>query len=123
MKSFLIVGCGGFVGAGLRHLVAVAIQRWPRFAGGWPMPLTVNVVGCLLVGALSGLAESRDWLTPGVRLFLVVGLLGGFTTFSAFGLELFAMVRGAEMVRALANAAAHLVLGLAAVALGYWIGR
>ena len=123
MKSWMIVGCGGFLGAGLRHLVAVAVQRWPHQLGGWPMPLTVNILGCFLVGALTGLAESHDWVTPSLRLFLVVGLLGGFTTFSAFGLDLFTLVRGAEFARAVATTAAHLVLGLAAVALGYWMGR
>ena len=123
MKSWLIVGCGGFLGAGTRHLVAVAAERWPHPLGGLPMPLTVNILGCFLVGLLTGLAESRDWITPPLRLFLVVGFLGGFTTFSAFGLDLFTLVRGAEFARAVINMAAHLVLGLTAVALGYWIGR
>ncbi len=123
MKSWLIVGCGGFLGAGARHLVAVAAERWPHPLGGLPMPLTVNIVGCLLVGLLTGLADSHDWITPGLRLFLVVGFLGGFTTFSSFGLDLFTLVREAEFARAVAITAAHLVLGLAAVALGYWLGR
>ncbi len=103
--------------------MAVSTQRWPCYAAGLSMPLTVNLIGCLAVGLLTGLAQSRDLLTPGLRLFLVVGLLGGLTTISAFGLEIFGILRGAEIFKAFASVVAHLVLGLAAVAVGFWVGR
>ena len=81
--------------------------------------LTVNVVGCFLIGVVGGVAAYRGAFDPQLRLFLVVGLLGGFTTFSAFGFEAFVLGRERELAKALATIALHLTLGLAAVWLGY----
>ena len=85
MDRILLVGCGGFIGAVLRYLVSVGTLRLL----GTPLygTLVVNVVGCLLIGFLGGLAEERQYLGPQVRLFLFVGLLGGFTTFSSVAYE------------------------------------
>ena len=72
-----MVGCGGFIGAVLRYLVSLGTHRLlgtPLYA-----TLTVNVVGCLVIGFLGGLAEERQYLGPQLRLFLFVGILGGFT--------------------------------------------
>ena len=85
MDRILIVGCGGFIGAVLRYLVSLGTLRLlgtPLYA-----TLVVNVVGCLLIGFLGGLAEERQYLGPQLRLFLFVGLLGGFTTFSSVAYE------------------------------------
>jgi CrcB protein len=77
------------------------------------------VVGCLLIGFLAGMAESRAAFTPEIRLFIFVGILGGFTTFSSFALETFALARDTQTVAALANIGLQLALGLGAV----WIGN
>lgn len=79
---------------------------------------TVNLLGCLVIGLLSGLAEKFDWLSPSLRLFLLTGLLGGFTTFSAFGLETVFLLRRGEVLLAAAYAAASVLLCIAAVWLG-----
>jgi CrcB protein len=79
----------------------------------------VNVAGCLLIGAAAAAADTRQLLSPEARLFLMVGVLGGFTTFSTFGYETLALARDGEALRAAANVITHVVLGLAAVWAGY----
>jgi fluoride exporter len=81
--------------------------------------LVVNIVGCLLIGFLSGLAENRSVFGPEVRLFLFIGILGGFTTFSSFGYETFSLARDNENLAAAVNVFAQLILGL----VGVWFGN
>ena len=81
--------------------------------------LGVNVLGCLVIGLLGGWADNLEMFTPSARLFLLLGVLGGFTTFSTFGYETMALARDRETVAALANVSLHIVLGLAGVWLGY----
>ena len=81
--------------------------------------MAVNIVGCLAIGCLNGLAETRQMFAPEARLFLLVGLLGGFTTFSTFGYETLALLRDAEIGAALANVIVQVTIGLLCVWLGY----
>ncbi len=81
--------------------------------------LAVNVLGCLAIGFLGGLMELRDVLGPSQRLFLLVGVLGGFTTFSSLAYETIGLFHAAEFGRSLANVAGHVVLGLAAAWVAY----
>lgn len=81
--------------------------------------LVVNLLGCLLIGSVAGLAESRQLLGPALRVFVFIGLLGGFTTYSTFGYETFTMLRDGEALRASVNVLSHVLLGLLAVWLGY----
>lgn len=101
-----------------RHLVNTMLQ--PRTAA-FPVGIAaVNVLGCLAGGLLAGLlASGRLQAGEMVRLFLVVGLLGGFTTFSAFGLDTVTLLRGNHTALALANIVGQPVLGVAAVWLGF----
>jgi CrcB protein len=102
----------------MRYLVGTWVQS---VSGNSWIPygtLTVNVAGCFLIGLIAGLAETRQLLGEGTRALVVVGLLGGFTTFSAFGYETITMVREGHMVAAAANAGLQIALGLTAV----WIG-
>ena len=116
--QWLLVGCGGFIGSVARHAIGVwllsAVPQ-PRFP--WPT-FAVNITGCLLVGVLAGLAQ-RHALGGDARLFLVVGVLGGYTTFSAFGLETVLMLRRGEPWLAAAYVAGSVLLGLGAVWLGF----
>lgn len=82
----LLVGAGGFVGSTLRFIVSGMVHRSIPFAVVPYGTLAVNVAGCLALGALAGIGEARSVMSPELRLFLMVGLLGGFTTFSTFGL-------------------------------------
>jgi CrcB protein len=81
--------------------------------------LTVNVTGCLAIGVLAGLAENAHLFSPAVRLFLFTGVLGGYTTFSAFAYETFFLAREHAWVSAAGNVLAQVALGLAAVWIGY----
>ena len=118
----LWVGLGGFVGSAGRFLLSSFVQRlFP--AAAFPYgTLVVNVLGCLLIGLLSGVAETRGVLGPQLRLFLLIGVLGGFTTFSTFAYETLALARDAELLRASANILAQVVMGLAAAWAGYKLG-
>lgn len=121
MTKLLLVGLGGFLGSVGRYLVAGWLQdasRWPWFPLG---TLGVNTIGCLLIGILGGLAESLSAFKPETRLFLMVGILGGFTTFSTFGYETMALARDREFLAAGANVMLQVGLGLIAVWIGYGI--
>ena len=115
----VIVGSGGFLGALARYgLSGLVHQQVPltTFPFG---TLVVNLLGCLVIGSFAGLAESRQLFGPEFRTFALIGILGGFTTFSTFGYETFAMIRDDEYVRAAANVGIHVILGLTLVWLGY----
>jgi CrcB protein len=123
MRDIIIVGLGGFVGSILRYLVSGWVQRLsatPLFPYG---TLGVNVFGCLLIGLLGGWAENVELFGPSARLFLILGLLGGFTTFSTFGYETVALLRDRETFAALAYVGSHLVLGFGAAGLGYGLSN
>jgi CrcB protein len=118
MRSILYVGAGSFIGGILRYLLTSWTSKIldPSFPYG---TLAVNVLGCLVIGFLAGLAESRLTFTTDARLFLFVGILGGFTTFSAFAWDTFSLARNTQTIAALSNIALQVVLGLLAV----WIGN
>jgi CrcB protein len=116
MARWLIVGFGSFLGGIARYGLSGLVHRIVGF--GFPAgTLTVNVVGCFCVGAFLHLVEDRGMFGPEARLFFAVGVLGGFTTFSAFGYETVELLRGGVRLAVL-NVAANVVLGLAAVLLG-----
>lgn len=113
----MAVGIGGFTGAVLRYLVSGWVQR----LGGTGFPwgtLAVNVVGCLGIGILMRLVETRGLFGPEARLFLAIGVLGSLTTFSTFGYETVELVRRSETGMALGNAALNLFIGVLAVMAG-----
>lgn len=118
MTKSLLVGCGGFLGSIARYLAGGAVQR---LAEGSVIPygtLFVNATGCLAIGFLSALSEARGVLSPEARVFLLIGILGGYTTFSSFGHETFQLLRGGEMLAAVANVLLQVVIGLGSV----WAG-
>lgn len=118
MTKSLLVGFGGFLGSIARYLAGGAVHR---LAEGSVFPygtLFVNVTGCLAIGFLAALSEARGVLSPEARVFLLIGVLGGYTTFSSFGYETLQLVRGGEMLAAAANVLVQVVVGLGAV----WAG-
>ena len=122
MKTSLIaatwVGIGGFLGAVLRYGLSGLVQK--QFLSAFPFgTLAVNLVGCLAIGVVAGLVDARQLFSPSFRAFLLIGLVGGFTTFSTFGYEAFAMLRDGESLRAFGYVALHVVVGLALVWIGY----
>ena len=119
MKEILLVGLGGFLGSAARYKLGGLVLH---LAGQGRFPFgtfTVNILGCLLIGGLMGAADRYNVLGPDTRLFLIVGLLGGFTTFSAFGLEAMELMRRGDLGIAMLYAGASVVLGIAAVWLGF----
>lgn len=123
MKAALInaalVGSGGFIGAVFRYGLSGFVQRNAALSTFPYGTLAVNLVGCLLIGIAVGLVDSRQMFGPEFRLFALIGLLGGFTTYSTFGYETFALLRDADYMRAMGNVTVHVVLGLVLVWLGY----
>ncbi len=114
-----LVGVGGFIGAISRYGLSGLVQRSATI-GAFPYgTLAVNMLGCLLIGITVGVIDSRQMINPEFRSFILVGVLGGFTTYSTFGLETFVLIRDADFLRATANVAIHIVLGLALVWIGY----
>ena len=117
---WLLIGAGGALGAMARHGINVAIHA--RY-GADPFPvgaLVVNVLGCLSAGILAGLlASSRVDLPLEARTFLMVGLFGGFTTFSAFGVDTFTLLHSGHYATAAMNVVAQIGLTLAAVWAGF----
>jgi CrcB protein len=110
------------VGAPLRYWLGERVQD--ASDTGWPWgTLAVNVLGCLAIGVLLGLAERHDWVSREVRLLLVTGFLGSFTTFSAFGWETYGLLRADEVAQAGAYVVASVVLGLVAVWAGAVLAR
>lgn len=119
MINILLVGTGGFIGSVLRYLVSGWVQQASKSVDFPFGTLAVNVIGCFIIGVLAQLAESRGVFTSESRLFVFVGILGGFTTFSSFGNETLNLARSSQMMNALANIGANLLVGLFAV----WLGR
>lgn len=119
MRDFLLVGVGGFLGSVSRYYLGgfvLHLTAASRFPWG---TLAVNTLGCLVIGLLAGAAEYRHVLSAGARLFLFTGVLGGFTTFSAFGYETYFLGREHSWPLALLNIGLHLALALPAVWLGH----
>ncbi|MCA9756079.1 MAG: fluoride efflux transporter CrcB [Candidatus Eisenbacteria bacterium] len=120
---FVFIALGGAIGACGRYAVTLLASRiWPEQS----LPigtLGANILGCLLIGVLAGLAESRLALSPEARSFLFVGLLGGFTTFSSFGLETLLLLREGSYGWAALYVLFQVGVGLVVVAGGYTLGR
>lgn len=121
LTQITLVGLGGFLGSVGRYLLSLLVTQWSGASRFPAATLVVNVIGCLAIGALSGFATRSEFLTPALRLFLITGLLGGFTTFSAFGYETFLLGRDTLGGIAFANIVAQLLLGLGAVWLGHTV--
>lgn len=119
MTNILLVGAGGFMGSILRYLVSGYIQQSTKSIDFPYGTLAVNLIGCFVIGFLAQLAEARGMFTSESRSFVFVGILGGFTTFSSFGNETLNLARDSQIMNALANVGANVILGLFAV----WLGR
>jgi CrcB protein len=124
MISFLLVFFGGGLGASFRHGVNLAAVRVAGVDFPWGT-LIVNVSGSLLMGLLAGYLAFRGgaWMTQHARLFLATGVLGGYTTFSAFSLESMALLQRGAWALALAHTLAHVLGSLALAGAGWALGQ
>ena len=118
LKQSLIVALGGAIGSVARFkLGGLALHH----TEGWNFPIStfsVNVIGCLIIGVLGALAEHHDLFSPSIRLLLFTGLLGGFTTFSAFGYEAVYLLRRQLFLVATSYMVLSVAFGIAAVFAG-----
>ena len=116
MRIVALIGIGSFIGGSLRYLIAQMVQS--KFLSAFPFgTLTVNIVGCFVIGLVFGLSERLN-LSPEWRLFLATGICGGFTTFSAFSLETMQLLRDGQILHGLLYVATSILVGLLAVYLG-----
>ncbi len=118
LKQLLLIGTGGFIGSVARFLISRLNTRidWLSIPIG---TLTVNVLGSLLIGFLIGISEKSPVLTVEWRMFLMVGLCGGFTTFSSFTGENLVLMKNGQILPLLLYTALSVFLGFVAVYLGY----
>ena len=123
IRNLVLVGLGGGLGSMLRYLTSLGVLR---FWGARDLPLgtlAVNTLGCLLIGVLSGLMISRQLFSPEFRLFFMVGVLGGFTTFSTFSYESIQLLNDGQLNLMLANVLLNVSLSLGACWLGLSLTR
>jgi CrcB protein len=119
-----------FMGSGLGGVLRYGLSGWVQRLGNGTFPLgtlAVNVAGCLAIGFLSAAFSGRLWIREEFRIALIIGVLGGFTTFSAFGIETFAFLNDGQLARAAVNVLVSVAAGLSAVWIGYrlaenWLG-
>ena len=117
MQNLLAVGLGGFLGAIARYTVGGFVDS--RFNTRFPWgTLTVNLLGCLLIGAILGWVSTREASSRTTELFLVTGILGSLTTFSTFGHDTVELLRQGALGPAAGNVALNVIVGLTAGALG-----
>lgn len=119
----LWVALGGAVGSVLRFGVSALVRGMPALAGLPWATLGVNVTGSLAIGALAGLISSGSDLSPTLRAFVMVGVLGGYTTFSTFALEGLEMLQGGSAAKAMLYASASVLLSIGAAVAGYSLAR
>ena len=122
MSKLFLIGLAGFVGTLSRYWLSGVVAR--RYGETFPLgTLVVNLTGCFLVGLLFYLLQERFVVNPTVRTVILIGLLGGFTTFSSFGLQTFTLLQDGEFGLAALNLTASNFIGLALVWVGYTLAR
>jgi CrcB protein len=120
--NLVLIAIGGALGSVARYLFSSAVLR----ATGSLFPagtFAVNAVGCFVFGIVAGAAEQRVALPPEVRAFVLIGILGGFTTFSSYSFESFTLIRDGQFLWASINLVGQVAIGVVGVAAGFAIMR
>ena len=123
MKEVLLVSIGSFFGGGMRYWVSKVVQSWTVIA--FPFgTMAVNVLGCLVIGFLSGLNwNGGGWMSPSTKLLLTTGFCGGFTTFSTFMNEGAGLMKDEQYIYMMFYLFGSLAIGLIAVLLGHYLAK
>lgn len=122
MSKLFLIGLAGFIGTLSRYWMSGVVAK--RYGETFPMgTLVVNLLGCFLVGLLFYLLEERFLINQTARTAVLIGLLGGFTTFSSFGLQTFTLIQDRQVGLAVLNITASNVIGLLLVWAGYTLAK
>lgn len=121
MLKILLVGFGGFIGAVSRFWLGSYFENHSELFSFPVGILIVNLVGCLIIGVLAGIAENTNMISEELKLLLFVGLLGSFTTFSTFSHDTLNLISNGLLINALLNVLLSVIIGILSVGLGYKI--
>jgi fluoride exporter len=121
MRQLIAVGLGGMLGSVMRYLFSGWFQTLSKSETFPVGTIGVNILGCFVIGILGGYSETLEALSPELRAFLMIGLLGGFTTFSTFEYETLHLLRNSQFLYASLNVVIQLFIGLMAVWAGYFL--
>lgn len=117
VKSILITGLGGFIGTAFRFLISKYFQVYFTSVFPWGT-FIINIAGSFLIGIFFGITEKGDFMSPEWRMFLTVGICGGFTTFSSLSNDAFMLLQSKELLRFASYSGMSFFLGLTAVFTG-----
>lgn len=121
--EIIFIGIGGFIGAVARHYVGNLVHDSLKIDNFPVGILIVNILGCLIIGLLSGFVETKDFLTNNLKSLVFIGLLGSFTTFSTFSNDTFKLITEGQIFSAIINIVISVSVGLIFVWLGYLLAK
>ena len=122
MKTIFYIAIGGAIGSVFRYLTSVLVNKY--WSGNFPLATFItNIVGCFLIGFLIGILENNQMTNSTLKWFLITGFCGGFTTFSAFGLENITLFQNQNNAIAFLYIGSSILFGLAAVWLGLFVTK
>lgn len=122
LKNLLLIGAGSFIGGIARFLLSRAVDSCLKWSFPWGTA-AVNIIGCLIIGIIFGVLEKGNVMNDGLRLFLTVGICGGFTTFSTFANESFRLFGNGQYLISILYIVSSVLLGLLAVWAGHAVSR